>query len=214
VIATRPLVDTLEEQELLERMLDESKPPLPDGLAHLHFLLFTPFRYPSTAPRGSRFRTPTDPGVFYAADEVRTACAELGYWRWRMLSESPTLETFEARQQTVFRVAVEASTVDLRLAPFVRDAGHWVDAAEYAACQAFADAARQAGVEAIRYGSVRDPQGGGCVALLTPQGFAAARPLESQGWWLTVTRERVVWRRADPLFPEDRWEFAVRDLSR
>ncbi len=214
MIATRPLVDTLEEQELLERLLDESKPPLPERLAHLHFLLFTPFRYPSAAPRGSRFRAATDPGVFYAADEVRTACAELGYWRWRMLSESPALASFEARQQTVFRVAVEASAVDLRLSPFVRDAGYWADAADHSACQAFAVAARQAGVGAIRYGSVRDPQGGGCVALLTPQGFAAPRPLESQGWWLTVTRERVVWRRADPLFPEDRWEFAVSAFSR
>ena len=60
------------------------KPPVPAGARTLHYLLFTPFRYPPP-PGGSRFRGPNDPGVFYGADEVRTACAELGYWRWRHL---------------------------------------------------------------------------------------------------------------------------------
>ena len=57
----------------------------PGGRRHLHWLLFTPFRYPPP-PGGSRFRGPNDPGVFYGADEIRTACAELGYWRWRHLA--------------------------------------------------------------------------------------------------------------------------------
>ena len=74
------LVDTLDEQALLEQLLEGSKPPLPSGAAGLHWLLFTPFRYPPP-PSGSRFRGQTDPGVFYGADEVETACAELGFWR-------------------------------------------------------------------------------------------------------------------------------------
>ena len=79
------LVDTLAEQHLLEDLLERAKPPLPDETAGLHYLLATPFRYPPT-DRGSRFRRPSDPGVFYGADAVRTACAELGYWRWRFFS--------------------------------------------------------------------------------------------------------------------------------
>ena len=69
------LVDSLDEQQLLERILDDAKPPVPMAARKLHWLLFTPFRYPPP-PRGSRFRGPNDPGVFYGADEIRTACAE------------------------------------------------------------------------------------------------------------------------------------------
>ena len=77
VAATMALVDSLEEQQALERILDDTKPPVPPAARKLHWLLFTPFRYPPP-PGGSRFRGPNDPGVFYGADEIRTACAELG----------------------------------------------------------------------------------------------------------------------------------------
>ena len=123
----------------------------------LHYLLFTPFRYPPP-PGGSRFRGPNDPGVFYGADDVRTACAELGYWRWRHLLDTPALAAMPARAQTVFRTSVATDTVDLREPPFVRDRAVVDRSADYAGCQRFAVAAREAGVGAIRYESVRDPR--------------------------------------------------------
>ena len=54
-VSTRKLVDSAEEQALLEEMIDRVKPP---DLTHgrLHYLLFTPFRYPPL-PHGSRFGT-------------------------------------------------------------------------------------------------------------------------------------------------------------
>ena len=62
VVSTMALVDTLEEQAVLEQLLDASKPPVPAGADKLHYLLFTPFRY-GPPPGGSRFRAPTDAGV-------------------------------------------------------------------------------------------------------------------------------------------------------
>src|SRR5690349_24755031 len=73
-----------EQQDLLERILEESKPALPAAAEGLHYLLATPFRYPPLRS-GSRFRAWPDPGVLYAALERRTACAEMGYWRWRFV---------------------------------------------------------------------------------------------------------------------------------
>jgi hypothetical protein len=35
------LVDSIEEQHALERLLDDTKPPVPAEAAHLHWLLFT-----------------------------------------------------------------------------------------------------------------------------------------------------------------------------
>ena len=84
IASTRRLVDSNAEQALLEDILEASKPRAPASAAGLDYLLATPFRYPPWG-RGSRFRSAADPGVFYAADERRTACAELGYWRWRFV---------------------------------------------------------------------------------------------------------------------------------
>jgi len=201
VVATMALVDTLEEQLVLERLLDASKQPLPAGASKLHYLLFTPFRY-GPPPGGSRFRGPTDAGVFYGADEVRTACAELGYWRWRHLLDSPAMTTMPARPQTVFRAAVATATVDLRAAPFVRDRAAWTSPVDYGPCQRFAVVARAAEVGAIRYESVRDPEHGGCCAVLDWRAFAKPGPTDSQTWTLSVTRERVVWQRTDALRSE------------
>ena len=44
-VSTRKIVDTRSEQELLEDILEQSKPPVPRGAEKLHYLLQTPFRY-------------------------------------------------------------------------------------------------------------------------------------------------------------------------
>jgi len=168
VAATMALVDSLEEQQALERILDDTKPPVPPAARKLHWLLFTPFRYPPP-PRGSRFRGPNDPGVFYGADEIRTACAELGYWRWRHLQDTPALAAMPTKPQTVFRAALAGAAIDLRRAPFATARARWTDPADYAPCQALARTARDAAVATVRYESVRDPQRGGCAAVLAQQ---------------------------------------------
>jgi len=198
VVATTALVDTLDEQHTLERLLEEGKPAIPLAARRLHWLLFTPFRYPPP-PRGSRFRGPADPGVFYGADEIRTACAELGYWRWRHLQDSPALAAMPTKPQTLFRSRVAATCVDLRKPPFVRDRAAWTRPDDYADCQQFARVAREVGVGAIRYESVRDPRAGACGAVLSPAAFAGRVPLEQQTWMLSVTRDRVVWQRTGVL---------------
>jgi RES domain len=210
VVSTRALVDTLEEQHLLERVLDEGKPPVPEGAARLHYLLFTPFRY-APPPGGSRFRGPNDPGVFYAADEVRTACAELGYWRWRHLLDVPALNSMPSRPQTVFRVKLATQAADLREPPFRRDRETWTQPNDYSGCQRFGVVARKAGIGAIRYESVRDPQHGGCCAVLDSHAFARPSPQEQQTWMLSVSRDRVAWQRTHALaleeheFPAELW---------
>jgi hypothetical protein len=196
VVSTLPLVDTRDEQLELERLLEQSKPAIPGSALGLHYLLFTPFRYPS--PQGSRFRASTDPGVYYGTEEVRTACAELGYWRWRVLHDSPALESIEAKIQSVFRASIECTVVDVRLPPFDRDSMAWSHPADYSACQSFGRVAREAPVGAIVYRSVRDPDHGTCFAVLTPTAFVRDDILP-QSWWLTVTRSKVFWHRDSPL---------------
>ena len=197
-VSTVVLVDTLDEQALLEQLLEGSKPPLSSSAAGLHWLLFTPFRYPPP-PSGSRFRGRLDPGGFYGADAVETACAELGFWRWRFLTASPSLQALAPKPQTLFSVAIDTMTIDLRWPPFAESRAQWIATDSYQATQTLARAARATGIGAIRYESVRSPNRGGCGAVLSPAAFAKPQPEETQTWWLSVTRERVLWQRDDVL---------------
>jgi hypothetical protein len=194
IVSTLALVDTPAEQRVLEDILEATKPPVPAAARPLDYLLFTPFRYRS--PFGSRFRSPRDPGVFYGAGSVRTACAELGYWRWRFLQDSPGMKLLGPAPQTLFEVGVKTRGVDLERAPWSKDAARWQDPDDYTATQAFGAVARAAGVGLIQYVSVRDPLPGRCGAVLTPAAFSARRPASpSQTWFLTVTQDYAAWHR-------------------
>jgi RES domain len=193
IASTLRLVANVEEQLILERILEQSKPALPKEAADLHYLLATPFRYAS--PIGSRFRAPGDPGVWYGAEKERTACAELGFWRWRFLMDSPALDSLGPSPQTVFRAAIDGRLVDLTAAPFNRARSEWTDPQRYAASQRFARVARHANVDAIRYESVRDPEHGGAVAVLWPACFKPRQPWDQRIWLLTVRREAAIWQR-------------------
>ena len=195
IAATMKLVDNRDEQDLLESLLESGKPAQPDDTAGLDYLLATPFRYD---PRrgGSRFRAVTDPGVFYGARSVRTAGAELGYWRWKFLEDAIDLHRIEPVAHTAFRVEVATQVVDLQRAPFDTDAALWQHSTDYSATQQFARVARETNVGGILYRSVRDPEPSWCMALLTPTGFARPGPhAERQTWYLAVSPRGVTLRR-------------------
>lgn len=195
IAATMKLVDNRDEQDLLESMLESSKPAQPNDTAGLDYLLATPFRYDPNRG-GSRFRSVTDPGVFYAAESVRTAGAELGYWRWKFLQDAPDLDHIEPVAHTVFRVEVATSVVDLQRPPFDADAAVWQHPTNYTPTQQFARTAREANVGGILYRSARDPKPSWCLALLTPAGFAKLKPhAEQQTWFLAVSPQEVTLRR-------------------
>jgi hypothetical protein len=201
IASTLRLVASVEEQLLLERLLDRSKPPLPPEAGDLHYLLSTPFRYCS--PIGSRFRAAAEPGIWYGAEAQRTACAELGFWRWRFLIDSAALESIGPSPQTVFRAGIDARLIDLTEAPFKRARAQWTHPNDYGPTQAFARVARQAAVDAIRYESVRDPEHGAAVAVLRPSCFKPREPLEQHTWFLTVRRTTVIWQREGETFEFD-----------
>src|SRR3954449_10967826 len=72
-VSTLKLVDTLAEQELLERLIEETKPAVPPECRHLHYLLATPFRYGAAYPTGSRFRRDGHTDGVYSDCDSRAA---------------------------------------------------------------------------------------------------------------------------------------------
>jgi hypothetical protein len=195
IAATMKLVDNRDEQDLLESILESSKPTRPDDTAGLDYLLATPFRY-DPKRGGSRFRAVTDPGVFYGAESVRTAGAELGYWRWKFLQDAIDLERLEPVAHTAFRVEVATTVIDLQRPPFDANAAIWQHPTDYDLTQKFARVAREANIGGILYRSVRDPQPSMCLALLTPAGFPKTKPNDKQQtWYLAVSPHEVTLRR-------------------
>jgi hypothetical protein len=190
--STMRLVDTLEEQRTLEDLLETSKPPLQAEAAPLHYLLATPFRYPAPPPAGSRFRGIGDPGVWYGADVVYTALAEVAYWRLRFLADSPATPDLPPVPHTAIRASVGGTGISLLQPPFDRQRKQWRDPVSYEATQALARSAREAGIVLIRYTSVRDPEHRAAMAALTPKAFRKSAPLEQHTWLIKVTRKRVL----------------------
>ena len=174
-ISTRKLVDSLEEQAVLEQLIETAKPADSMG-GRLHVLLSTPFRYPPLR-HGSRFSTRHERSLWYGSEERRTAFAELAYYRLVFLQGTKADLDGVSTWHTAFRVRARAARgIDLTAAPFSAHRKAIASPAEYAAPQALGLAMRHASVEAFRYPSARDEQGGVNVGIFTPAVFGAARP--------------------------------------
>jgi len=208
--STRKLVDTQEEQMLLEEILDQSKPRYPDNVQHLDYLLKTPFRYLPVNRYGSRFRRAGSRlGVFYASDELRTALAETAFYRIRFFqqSESPLLPRPRA-QLTAFSVNFDLEhSIDLGRPPLNRDAEHWNSLDSYQKTQALADVARKAEIGLIAYESVRDPDAGKNLALLDADGFDCQEPVDRQTWYFYLSPVEAHFSRAHALDADDHCTF-------
>jgi hypothetical protein len=205
-VSTMKLVDTLDEQSVLESLVEATKPRLPADCQHLHYLLATPFRYGAPYPSGSRFRRAgLTPGVFYASRTSSTAIAETTFHRLLFFADSPqTPWPADAGDLTAFAVRFRTSAgIDLTAAPFETDRARWTHPTDYASCQTLADTARDAGVEVLRYNSARDAAGIN-IALLVCRAFAERAPIERQTWRLNLNAHGA---RAVCEFPETRLEF-------
>jgi hypothetical protein len=189
-VSTLKVVDTVEEQAVLEDLLQNTKPSLPPECEHLHYLLSTPFRYGAVYPTGSRFRrTGLTEGVFYAAEQPHTAVAEIVFYRLLFYAESPdTPWPSNAAEYTAFSVAYSTKTgIDLTRGKFEKQRAQWMHLTDYASCHALSDAARTVEIEAIRYASVRDPGQGMNIALLTCRAFRKAKPVNQQTWHIRLS---------------------------
>ena len=197
-IATMKLVDDAEEQRTLEELLDASKPPVPPACRHLHWLLFTPFRYEARADSRFRRAGPTPP-VFYAAEAVATAVAEIAFWRLLFFAESPgTPWPANPLELTAFAVRYAALCLDLTRPPFDDCADAWRHPTDYGPCHAVADEARRLGADAIRSPSARDPELRANLSLLTCAAFVDRKPRRQQSWRLKLAAAGIYARCETP----------------
>jgi RES domain len=191
---------------LLEELIEDVKPPA-GAPAGLHYLLFTPFRYPPLR-HGSRFGTRAERGIWYGSRTRATAFAEKAYYLLLFLEGTTAeLTPFEA-DVSIFQAAYETRRgVDLTRGAFARHRSLISSPSAYAASQALGRDMRADGVEAFLYASARDPEHGANVGLFVREALSSRRPSVPESWRCVVTRDHVevtkedVFRSASFAFP-------------
>lgn len=155
-VATRSLVDSLQKQEVLENLLEQSKPERLPGSEDLHYLLATPFRYPPL-PWGSRFGGVAERGIFYGSKTVETLLAEAAYYRLLFLND---MEQAPHKPVTSYHQVFSAKYC---ADPGVRlQTEHWqqhwpqlTHVSDYDFCQGLGAQLRQVGVQGVEAPSAR-----------------------------------------------------------
>jgi len=183
-------VDSDEEQALLEELIEDVKPPA-EAAAGLHYLLFTPFRYPPLR-HGSRFGTRAENGIWYGSRARATAFAEKAYYLLLFLEGTAAELTPLETDVSIFQAAYETrSGVDLTRGAFARYTELISSPSDYAASQMLGREMRADGVEAFLYTSARDPEHGANVGLFVREALSSRKPSVPESWRCVVTRDGV-----------------------
>lgn len=155
------LVDA-EEAEMLEAMVEESKPSVPEDYWDLNRLIVTPFRYPPLN-YGSRFGSRTERGIWYGSEDIRTALGEKSFYQFRFFEDSPEMK--KGRRSyvfdwTSFQATVAARrAIDLCSRKFARTRSRHSSPTTYMHSQSFGTEFRVKRGQAIRFHSARVPAG-------------------------------------------------------
>ncbi len=156
-----------DKHDILESMLESTKPPIDEALARRHYLIKTPFRYPPLA-YGSRFGQKHERGIFYASLSEHCLLCEVAYYRFVFIDDmaTPFAEAI-VTEHTLFNVRIESqSALFLDQGRFDAERETWTDPQRYEACQKMGTEARKRQIDVIQYYSARSPKRGRNLAVL------------------------------------------------
>lgn len=209
---TLPLTDSLAEHEVLEALLEDSKPNANrhPRIAKLDYLLRTPWRYPPL-PWGSRFGRRFEPGLFYGALSKVSLFAEAAYYRFVFLAGMKA--PFQDRvisQFTVYKASYQSSKAfDLSVKPFAQHEAVLRHPSQYAPCQQLGSVLRESGTEAIVYLSARTPERAFNVALFSPVALRSRKHRDPRQGLCEANQDKVSFRVGDELREYLRGDFEV-----
>jgi hypothetical protein len=116
ILNSRDLVDDIEEYEVLEDLLEQSKPEL--SVATPNPLIFTPFRYPPL-DYGSRFGRVFEPSLWYGSLNINTALTEVAYYRLKFNQDTEADLGYVETLLTAFNVFIKTNRgINLTEPPF------------------------------------------------------------------------------------------------
>jgi hypothetical protein len=196
-IATTEIVSDLHKQALLEEMKEVlSKPDCYPGTEHLHYLLFTPFRYPPLK-YGSRFGSRSEPSLFYGGTTEYVTLCESAYYRlffYHDMEQPPSSQILKT-QHTIFSFNYQTDLgIQLQNPPFNKYEKELRNPKEYSATQELGSAMRSDGIKGFEYSSARDQEGGISVALFDATPLTDNEPRNQTPCLCQTGPEKVIFK--------------------
>lgn len=195
--ASRELVDTLEEHEILENLLEQkSKPSLPKNSEFngYHYLLTTPFRYPPLN-HGSRFGQRHERSLWYGALELETSLGEAAFYRFLFFAgtEAELLPCLTSHSAYSVNIHITEG-VALTTYPFNVYTSLISQKDSYVHSQPLGSIMRNLDVKGFSYYSAR-VENKTNIALFTPRAFASKSIESLQHWQCYTDKENVEFTR-------------------
>lgn len=206
ISSSRDLVDSTEEHDLLEALLDGSKPPVEDNK---HYLIFTPFRYPPLK-YGSRFGRTFEPSLWYGSINLSTAFSEVAYYRLKFFADTQASLDYIELPMTAFKALIQTEQgINLTLPPFKQFEATIAHQSNHIESQNLGSEMRNAGVEAFIFKSARDRDGGHNVGVFSINVFKAKNKayINSMQNWRCMSNQHGIEFTRDDLFYRTRLEF-------
>ncbi len=188
--ATLKLVDSLEEQALLESLLEESKPNSIDSSRH--YLLTTPFRYPPLT-HGSRFGGRFEPSLFYGSHSIYTMLQEAAFYMFYFAQGMDTpFEDAIVSSKTSFTALVECEGyADLTKINSEQIQKKLTDKHDYKFTQDLGRTMKEHGINAFTFTSARDSQGGLNMAVFE-LGSIKGKPMDQRQWDVKQVNDEII----------------------
>lgn len=193
VTATRKLVDSFAEYQILENLIESQKPTLKTDLLDIHPLLYTPFRYPPLK-YGSRFGNRFEPSLWYGSLDVTSSMSEKAFYQLNFLRGSKADFGLVESQLTLFSCDIKTKRgIRLEITPFAEFVNEISSPTTYDISQQLGANMRTSLVEGFTYQSARDPNKGINIGLFTPKAFVHSNPNPSSfQTWLCLSNKEVV----------------------
>ena len=168
ILSSRDLVDSREEHELLENLIEESKPHIGK---EKNYLIFTPFRYPPLK-YGSRFGRVFEPSLWYGSLKIETAFIEVAYYRLKFFADTSADLGYIEISMTAFTTFLKCNIgVDLTEKPFNQYTKEIVNKNTYEHSQLLGANMREEHIEAFLYFSARTHEMSKNIAAFIPSVF-------------------------------------------
>lgn len=152
VLSARDLVDTIDEHDILEALIEESKPLVNK---EKHYLIFTPFRYPPLK-YGSRFGSTIEQSLWYGSLDLETAFAEVAFYQLQFQNSTEADLNYVDTLLTAFNVSLSTKKgVDLTEGAFNQHVDYISSKNTYEHSQKLGSSMREAGVHAFIFFSAR-----------------------------------------------------------
>lgn len=206
ISSSRDLVESSEEHDLLEGLLENSKPRIANNK---HYLIYTPFRYPPLK-YGSRFGNTYEQSLWYGSINLLTALAEVAFYRLKFFADtSADLEYIEI-PMTAFKAYIQTENgIDLTTPHFKKYQDRISNKTSYADSQKLGAEMRDANIEAFIFTSARDKTFGKNVAAFTPDVFKMKNNQYITGMqnWRCIANQNIIEFTRDEILCRKHHEF-------